>query len=87
MAITATTAQAIPLDVSTKQLSDQGSAGTILGASVTDKIGFYGLMTGVAQRTTGNNTALTATPTTTVQLAVLTEIQATLVALGLMPST
>ena len=33
-----------------KQLSDQNSQGTILGASTTDKIGFYGVATPVAQQ-------------------------------------
>lgn len=32
-----------------RQLSDQNSLGTLLGASVTDLIGFYGLSTTVAQ--------------------------------------
>lgn len=87
MAIAPTTAQSIPLDVSTKQLSDQNTVGTLLGASPADKIGFFGIGTPVAQRAAGNNTALTTTPTTTAQLAVLTEIQTTLVNLGIMPTT
>jgi len=32
-----------------RQLSDQNSQGTILGASATDLIGFYGVATPVAQ--------------------------------------
>lgn len=32
-----------------KQLSDQNSLGTILGATTTDFIGFYGLTQGVGQ--------------------------------------
>jgi hypothetical protein len=35
-----------------RQLSDQNSQGTILGASTSDAIGFYGLSTGVAKNTT-----------------------------------
>jgi hypothetical protein len=60
--------------------------GQLLGASITDPIGFYG-KTPVAQRATGSNTLLTTGATTTVQTAVLIEIQATLVANGLMPAT
>ena len=81
------TAATLALDVATRQLSDQNPTGTLLGASTTDKIGFYGVATPVAQRAAGSNTVLTTGATTTVQLAVLTEIQATLVALGLMPAT
>ncbi len=40
-----------------KQLSDQNSQGTILGASSTDLIGFYGLDPGVAQQV-GTSTAV-----------------------------
>lgn len=87
MAITATTAQAIPLDVSTKQLSDGNTTGTLLGTGPTDKIGFFGVATPVAQRATGNNTAFTSGMTTTVQAAVISEIQTTLINLGLMPAT
>jgi hypothetical protein len=56
------------------------------GNSTTDKICFYG-GTPAAQRATGNNTLLTTGATTTVQTAVLIEMQATLVGLGLMPAT
>ncbi|MGH6737588.1 MAG: hypothetical protein ACREDY_00890 [Bradyrhizobium sp.] len=79
------TAATIPLDSPNKQLSWLG--GSLLGQGITDTIGFYGLTVPVAQRAAGNNTALTASSTTTVQLAVLTEIQTTLVDLGLMPSS
>ena len=87
MAVTATTAQSLSLDVSTKQLSDQNTSGTLLGASITDLIGFYNVSPAVAQRTTGNNTSLTTGSTTTVIWAVTKEIQTTLINLGLMPST
>jgi hypothetical protein len=87
MAVSATTAQSIGLDVSTKQLSDQNSVGTLLGASPTDKIGFFGVATPVAQRAAGSNTAYTSGMTTTVQAAVIAEIQATLIGLGIMPAT
>lgn len=44
-----------------RQLSDQNSIGTILGASSSDPIGFYGLTTGVAQASIiGANTLSTA---------------------------
>lgn len=61
----ATTATLVP---SPRQLSDQNPLGTILGAGVTDNIGFYGLAQGVAQATpaavttgytTGTGTAVT----------------------------
>src|SRR5229473_701858 len=42
-----------------KQLSDQGSSGTILGASATDPIGFYGLATGVVQPSGNAQAAIT----------------------------
>lgn len=64
----------------------QNPDGSNFGSATDDKIGFYG-KTPVAQRATGNNTLLTTGSTTTVQLAVLTEIQATLVANGMMPAT
>lgn len=44
-----------------RQLSDQNPLGTILGASATDNIGFYGLTQGVPQATpTGVSTGFTA---------------------------
>lgn len=84
----AVTAATIALDVPTKALDWDipGSGGSIMGRSTGALISFFGA-TPVAQRATGNNTALTTGATTTVQLAVLTEIQTTLVNLGLMPST
>lgn len=60
--------------------------GSNFGSSITEKIAFYG-KTPIAQRATGNNTLLTTGATTTVQTAVMIEIQATLVGLGLMPAT
>jgi hypothetical protein len=41
----------------TRQLSDQNSLGTVLGASATDNIGFYGLSQGVPQATPSGVTA------------------------------
>ena len=38
-----------------RQLSDANSLGTILGQSATDKIGFYGVTTTVAQTITGGS--------------------------------
>lgn len=43
------TASVSPLDVQTKQLSDQNTTGTIMGASAADKIGFFGVSAGVVQ--------------------------------------
>lgn len=57
-----------------RQLSDQNPIGTILGASATDVIGFFGLTQGVAQATpthvsagftAGGGTAATSTDTYT----------------------
>ena len=42
MPTTPVTAQAIPLDVSSKQLSDFNTFGTIIGVSPADKIGAFG---------------------------------------------
>jgi len=39
-----------------RQLSDQNSLGTILGASPTDPIGFFGISPGVPQATPAGNT-------------------------------
>lgn len=69
------------------QLGNRSPDGMRLGSAVTDKIGFYGIATPVVQRAAGSNTVVTSGSTTTVQTAVLIEIQATLVALGLMPAT
>ena len=46
-----------------RQLSDQNSIGTILGASSTDLIGFYGLTTGVAQVAVGGSLSSTGSMT------------------------
>lgn len=69
------------------QMGNRSPDGMVHGSAITDLIGFYGVATPVAQRATGNNTLLTTGATTTVQTAVLIEIQATLVALGIMPAT
>ncbi len=63
-----------------------GPDGSRMGQSTTDKIAFYG-STPIVQRAAGSNAVLTTGSTTTAQTAVLIEIQATLVALGLMPAT
>jgi HAMP domain-containing protein len=81
------TAATIALDKTTQQVDAGDPTGSVFGASTTSKIGFYGVATPVAQRAAGSNTALTTASTTTVSLAVLTEIQETLIALGLMPAT
>lgn len=50
-----------------RQLSDQNPIGTVMGASPTDLIGFYGVAQGVAQATpAGNVHTVTAGATTTV---------------------
>jgi uncharacterized protein (DUF2237 family) len=49
----------------TRQLSDQNSLGTVLGASATDNIGFYGLSQGVPQATPAGNTHTVAAGSTT----------------------
>lgn len=48
-----------------KQLSDQNSQGTVLGASANDLIGFYGINPGVAQATPAGNTHTPAVGSTT----------------------
>jgi len=83
-AVVATT---IALDAVHSQVDNEDFGGVVLGRTTTSLIGFYGVTTCRAQRSTGNNTALTTGANATVQLAVLTEIQTTLVNLGLMPST
>ena len=61
-----------------RQLSDGNSQGTLLGQSTTDKIGFFGVTTPVAQQ------AITGMISTG---AVVSSIVAGLVALGLFNST
>lgn len=58
----ATTATLVP---GPRQLSDQNPIGTILGASVTDNIGFFGLTQGVPQQTTATNVHTVAAGSTT----------------------
>lgn len=48
-----------------RQLSDQNPIGTVLGASTTDLIGFFGLTQGVAQATPAGNTHTVAAGATT----------------------
>lgn len=62
----ATTSTLVP---GPRQLSDQNPIGTILGASVTDNIGFYGLAQGVPQATpTAVTTGYTAGSSTAVTI-------------------
>jgi len=60
-----------------KQLSDKNSSGTVLGQSSTDKIGFYGVATGVVKPTVtgakGSNAALTSLMTALVALGLVTD--------------
>lgn len=48
-----------------RQLSDQNPIGTVLGASPTDLIGFYGVNPGVVQATPAANTHTVAAGSTT----------------------
>lgn len=48
-----------------RQLSDGNSQGTILGQSATDKIGFYGLTTGVAKTTLAASSAISTAVSST----------------------
>lgn len=67
-----------------KQLSDGGTDGTLLGQSITDKIGFYGLTTPIAQPTATTAAALTAGETTAANVAAaVVDLHDTLVSLGL----
>jgi len=74
--------------VYTKQNSDGGPSGTILGQSATDLIGFYGVATPVAQRAssiqaTSVISAYTATTASALIGALLVEIANTLNGLGI----
>lgn len=77
-----------------RQLSDQNSQGTVLGASTTDLIAFYGA-TPIAQRTNSSQAAVSTTASTTTTPAgyttttqanaivtLVNELRAALVALG-----
>lgn len=68
------------------QLSDGRPAGTILGQSASDKIGFYGA-TPVVQRATATTHTTTNVVTSasygTLQVAQMQEVMNTLAALGL----
>lgn len=67
-----------------KQLSDGGSDGSKLGQSTTDKIAFYGT-TPVSQRASSDQATVASSGSFgATQAALLNEIRATLVALGLM---
>jgi hypothetical protein len=70
--------------MATKQLSDGGSEGTVLGQSVTDKVGFYGTSTPVAKQTCTLAAALTAGTTTAADIAAaVDELHAALSNLGI----
>lgn len=64
-----------------KQLSDGGSSGANFGQSTTDKIGFYGLTTPIAQQTVTSVTTTTAT--TTLNETRIARLEAALEALNL----
>lgn len=61
-----------------RQLSDLNGDGTVLGQSTTDKLGFYGLATPIAQQSLAAN----GTDAATTQ-ALANDIKAKLKALGL----
>lgn len=65
----------------TKQLSDKGPDGTLLGQSSTDKIGFYGLATPIARPSVA--TAITTGATETATISLVRSIRLALVNLGL----
>jgi hypothetical protein len=64
------------------QLSDARSDGQVLGQSVTDKVGFFGV-TPVVQPTSANQAAITAGATTTACNTLVIELRTALVNLGL----
>ncbi|MBR9900412.1 MAG: hypothetical protein GYB19_10180 [Rhodospirillales bacterium] len=64
-----------------KQLSDGGAEGTLLGQSATDKVGFFGLTTPIAQPSI---TAVgTTTATTTLNETKIDRLYAALISVGL----
>ena len=74
MPTTPVTAQAIPLDVSSKQLSDFNTFGTVMGASPADHIGFFGVATPVVQPVGDGGTAGSYTYTTTAIVTALKQL-------------
>lgn len=64
-----------------KELSDGSGGGTRLGQSSTDKLGFYGLATPIVRPSAG--TAITTGATETATIALVKQLRASLVALGL----
>lgn len=66
-----------------KVVSNIATEGSNFGASITDKIGFYGLATPIAQRASTDAGAITAGATTTACNTLVIELRASLVALGL----
>jgi hypothetical protein len=64
------------------QLSNGNSEGTVLGQSTSDKIGFYGIAP-IVQRSSTNQSAITAGATTTACNTLVIELRAALVALNL----
>ena len=67
--------------MATKQASDGGPDGLRIGQSVTDKIGFYGLTTPIAQPTVA--TIITTGATETATITLLRSIRLALINLGL----
>jgi hypothetical protein len=82
-----TLATDIPRGSDAVQIDPGGSGGSVMGASVTEKIGFYGetpiiQRSGAAQATSLVGTASSADVTTAVKAALI-EVMDTLAALGL----
>lgn len=79
----------------TRELTDQGPAGTLLGAAAADLVGMYGA-TPIAQRTSASQAAVTTTASTTTSPAgystttqanaivtLVNELRAAMVAIGM----
>ena len=70
--------------MATYERLDYGSSdGCQIGGAATDKIGFYGLATPIAQRASTDAGAITAGASTTACNTLVIELRASLVALGL----
>jgi hypothetical protein len=66
-----------------RQLSDGNDDGQVLGQSTTDKLGFYGLAVPIVQPAHTDQGAITAGATATATTALVIQLRAALVNLGL----
>ena len=73
----------LPLASDVEQIGSNMSGGILLGASATEKVGFFGATTVVQQSVTAPN----PTATTATNEAAIVSINAALVALGLIVTT